>query len=146
MDGLRIDALARAVGRRGAVGALLALLGGGGLALLLDADPAVLAGSGTCGKKRKGRRCRRNKQCCSGRCKRKKNKKRGRCRCSQIGARCSAPSDCCPPAFVNALLPACEASLGAQTTVCCMPPLAACVSDTHCCGIATCENDHCFVP
>jgi hypothetical protein len=144
MDGTRIDALARTVGRRGAVATLLALLGGG-LVSLLDADSAVLAGGGICGKKRKGARCRRNTQCCSGRCKRKKNKKRGRCRCSRIGAACSAASDCCPPAFVNAILPACEGP-GSQTTVCCMPPGAACVSDTHCCGIATCENDHCFVP
>ena len=90
MDDSRFDALVRQVGltvvdRRSAASGVLA-------ALLPRAVGATPVTAEACrGIKAK---CRRKKECCSGRCRMKDSGKR-RCMCSPEGARCQETADCC---------------------------------------------------
>jgi hypothetical protein len=142
MDATTFDLLTRVLGRRAAVRAALGLVGLGGAVAGTDnaaAGPTIAF----CEAKTKGARCRRGRQCCSGRCKRKKGKHKGRCRCSPLGARCATLDDCCPPAFVNAVLPACSVGGASVAAVCCMPEGAACQRSDDCCGGSECVDRHC---
>ena len=142
MDARTFDLLTRLLGRRGAVRALLGLLGLGSALAVAD-DAAAGPTIEFCGAKTKGERCRRGRQCCSSRCKRKKGKKKGRCRCSPLGARCATPGDCCPPAFANAVVPACSVGGTSIEAICCMPEGAACQQSDDCCGGSECVDRHC---
>ena len=142
MDAGTFDLLTRCLGRRGALRAALGLIGLGGAMAVAD-DAAAGPTIEFCGAKTRGARCRRGRQCCSGRCKRKKGKNKGRCRCSPLGARCATPGDCCPPAFVNAVLPACSVGGTGIEAVCCMPEGAACQRSDDCCGGSDCVDRHC---
>jgi hypothetical protein len=93
MDDARFDALVRrigsvALGRRHAVAAgVLAVLVPGAA----EAGAAPITAEACRGFKSK---CKRKKECCSGKCRRKKSGKR-RCTCSPEGARCVETADCC---------------------------------------------------
>ena len=75
MDARTFDLLTRCLGRRGALRAVLGLMGLGGALAVAD-DAAAGPTIEFCEAKTKGERCRRGRQCCSGRCKRKKGKKK----------------------------------------------------------------------
>jgi hypothetical protein len=150
MDTTRFDALTRMIGRRGLLGAALALAGFGKLPDSVEGGNNGLVQA--CDQTGSGGRCKRNDQCCSGICqlkkrKKKKNgkkrKKRGRCQCSPLQAGCASVSDCCSPPLLNALLPVCDVRIGNPRTICCMPGGGQCSLDADCCGNAQCVDRHC---
>ena len=122
-------------GRRGVVAALSALPA---LAMSFEWGSAGPPGL-FCGEQAKGERCRKNGQCCSGRCKRKKHKRNGTCRCSALGARCGANTDCCGHEMGTNTTPLCSVkSLGASARCCFDVAGAPCQKDEDCCGERFC--------
>ena len=84
-----LDGIAKTLARGQSRRHVLRLLGGTVLSTTLGATVRARAeaAAGTC--KSSGRKCKRGKDCCSGRCRNR------RCRCSNFERRCRTNSDCC---------------------------------------------------
>jgi predicted outer membrane repeat protein len=116
MDARLFDTLTRSLGvpgsRRGVLRRLASLPILGSLAAITplspDADAArkgrkrrkhrdnAVRAEGPCGDgSARANRCRKHRQCCTGRCRKKKNG-RGRCRCLRPGQACTTNQQCCP--------------------------------------------------
>ena len=140
MEDRRFDAVARTIGRRGVLGAALV-----GPPLLL-AVTAATAQADFCTKKKPEERCRRNRDCCSGRCKIKRNKRKGRCRCSQLRKPCFENFDCCGDITGLSGSIVCSDHPDFEQIVCCVSTTGSCQSTADCCSSLACFEGECKAP
>lgn len=139
MDAHRFDTLVCAIGRRGILRAVLAMVG----ARLLPAEATAQAV--TCGKQI-GARCRRGADCCSRSCQRKKKKKKGRCACSALLKPCFDNFDCCDRVSGANDNVVCSQKDGFAEIVCCVTPPGQCQGDADCCAEFGCNAGQCGPP
>jgi hypothetical protein len=133
------DTFTATVHRRGLLRAARALLG---LALLPAADATAQLVI-LCDRKKRGRRCRRDADCCSGRCQRKRSRKRGTCLCSQWRQPCSETSDCCDPEPGELGDLVCSTHDDVPDLVCCGSIEYPCQTNADCCSGLECTGNLC---
>ncbi len=147
MEGQSFDRLTRGLGegksRRTVLQGLAASVLAGGLGWLGLEDAAAK----TC--KNHGRRCKKNKDCCSHKCKVKNGQKRGKCRgngdpvCLRNGAVCpDGSSESCCSGFCTQ-----EGPFGEVEPTCCVPNDETCKRNSDCCATASdpsaCQGGRC---
>ncbi|MGI9254752.1 MAG: hypothetical protein ACR2J8_13495, partial [Thermomicrobiales bacterium] len=151
MDQERFDGIARALGsaatRRGTLAGLLASGLAARLATGLDARPGGRGGNGGNGGgkcRRTKKKCRENRECCSGFCRPGNKPELGRCACLTGGKPCSAKQKCC--SGLTCIDGRCKRYLVATGDACkpsdvCASKAATCVSPT-----VGCPGTRCLVP
>ena len=134
MDGRRFDAWVRArtagtASRRGVIRATTGGLLAGWLALLGREETAAARCRAV------GRRCDRDKDCCSFFC--NKTGRRNKCGCARRFTRCTRDADCCRNAGTVC------GDNGFGVLECCLPPGSDCIGGGGCCGNAPCQGGKC---
>ncbi|MGH2615501.1 MAG: hypothetical protein ACRDJC_09705 [Thermomicrobiales bacterium] len=132
MNDSRFDVLSRAIGRRGLLAGVLALV------TLGEERREASAVTLPCAERGEGQRCRSGGQCCSNRCRKKKGKRKGKCRCSPLGAKCGEAADCCNHRAGDPSSPQCDVKDGSAVFLCCKNNGQSCVETADCCGGMVC--------
>jgi hypothetical protein len=160
MDARLFDALTRTLAAPGSRRGLLARIASlpilGSLAAIApsppDADAArrskrkrrnnTVRAEGPCGDgSPKANRCKKNRECCTGRCRKKKNG-RGRCRCFRPGEACTENQQCCPKRSGAT----CQNGICTRGQPCDIPCGAECCAEGQTCVEGSCSPPPCEVP